>query len=79
MTYDWEKTITQDMMDKIDAILPRGVSLMGLAVANVDSVEAALIENTSSLTGNVIVDADVWRDIYGDASRIYDDQVKKIF
>ena len=75
MEYEWESEITQDLLDEIDAMLPEGIFLTGIAVFNDESVEGALIKRDDqpvSLAG-----ADIWKDVNGDAVRHYESAVAK--
>lgn len=78
MTYDWEKKITADKMAEIDALLPDGIHLIGLAVENASTCEAALIKHPECPSGGVLM-ADVFKDIQGDAERFYSDAVRGIW
>ena len=69
MTYDWEKKITPRLLDQISALLPKGISLVGLAVRNEKSAEGALVYAVPP-SGDVLC-LDVSRDIMGDAGSNY--------
>jgi hypothetical protein len=71
MEYDWEKDVDYDFIEEIvDCELPRGVVLVGLALANMDSVEGCLITNPIWV-GRDIAKMDIWKDIDGDAEKYY--------
>ena len=71
MEYDWEKDVEYDLIEqKIDIELPDGVVLVGLALANIESVEGCLIVNPHWVGGE-ISQMDVLQDVYGDAERNY--------
>lgn len=78
MQYDWEKKITQKTLRKINALLPDGLLLRGVAVENVMTAEAALIESPD-VKPNIMAMADVWRDILGDADQHYETYRKQLF
>ena len=69
MTYDWEKKIGPSILWQIDAILPDGITLMGVSVKNETRVEGALICAVPPLSD--IEYLDVSQDIMGDANRHY--------
>ena len=71
MEYDWEKDVEYDFIEqKIDIELPDGVVLVGLALANIESVEGCLIVNPLWIGGD-IAQMDVLQDVHGDAERNY--------
>ena len=71
MEYDWEKDVEYDFIEqKIDIWLPDGVALVGLALANMESVEGCLIVNPKWVGGD-IAKIDIMHDVYGDAERNY--------
>ena len=71
MEYDWEKDVEYDLIEqKIDRELPDGVVLVGLALANIESVEGCLIVNPHWVGGDM-AQIDVLQDVYGDAERHY--------
>ena len=71
MEYDWEKDVEYDFIEqKIDIWLPDGVALVGLALANMESVEGCLIVNPKWVGGD-IAQIDIMHDVYGDAERNY--------
>ena len=71
MEYDWEKDVEYDLLEqKIDIWLPDDVVLVGLAFANIESVEGCLIVNPDWV-GSEISQMDVLQDVYGDAERHY--------
>lgn len=74
MEYEWEKKVrTQIDFDAIEALLPDGYFLAGLAIADDESVEACLWR--CDIYGPSISDADIWKDISGDAERLYAESV----
>ena len=76
--YEWEGEITPDLMDAIDALLPDGIHLIGLAVDNADTAEGALILHPEVPAKGVLM-ADLFKDIKGDADAFYDVAVKSLF
>ena len=71
MEYDWEKDVEYDLIEqKIDIELPDDVVLVGLALANIESVEGCLIVNPHWIGGDM-AQMDVLQDVYGDAERNY--------
>ena len=71
MEYDWEKDVEYDFIEqKIDIWLPDDVVLVGLALANIESVEGCLIVNPHWV-GSEISQMDILQDVYGDAERNY--------
>jgi hypothetical protein len=71
MEYDWEKDVEYDLIEqKIDIWLPDDVVLVGLALANIESVEGCLIVNPHWV-GSEISQMDILQDVYGDAERNY--------
>ena len=67
MEYDWEKDVQYDFIEqKIDIWLPDCVALVGLALANMESVEGCLIVNPKWVGGD-IAQIDIMHDVYGDA------------
>lgn len=70
MRYEWEYEITQDMLNKINDILPDGLVLRGAAVENVISRQGAMVERTGDGYLDCIAPVDVWTDIKGDTDRI---------
>lgn len=71
MEYGWEKRISKATLDKINAMLPRGLHLVGLAVENLNTAEGALVCKHREVMNVAVSGADVWRDIYGDAANRY--------
>ena len=71
MEYDWEKDVEYDFIEQeIDIELPDDVVLVGLALANIESVEGCLIVNPHWVGGE-ISQMDILQDVYGDAERNY--------
>jgi hypothetical protein len=78
MKYTWEKKISQATIARMQALLPDGYVLRGVAVENHESVEAALIRNRGASSGNMEA-VDAWTDILGDAVRIFSDNRAILF
>lgn len=78
MRYDWEDKITQDMIRQMQDILPDGFMLCGVAVGYPFAVEGALIVAETTEPSGIFA-ADVWKDIDGDAQRIYGEAVENLF
>jgi hypothetical protein len=74
MTYEWEEDVTAELMEEIELMLPDGLSLIGLAVANDELAEAALIISDSYESGG-IKRMDELQDVSGDAQRHYEASV----
>jgi hypothetical protein len=76
--YEWENEITEefiaDMLKYINDGLPDNISAIGIAFAETEEVEGGLhiIDDIFSYPD---ADADVLKDINGDAARIYKDKV----
>lgn len=79
MKYDWENSVTEDLLARIDNLVftETGLTLAGLAVANGDVGEAALIHSTICEDQGV-TEADYRQDILGDAARQYSHSVESI-
>ena len=76
--YAWEKKISQKTIRAMEALLPDGCSLRGIAVQNDWAVEGALIRNRDASTGDMEA-VDVWQDIMADACRISGDNTAIVF
>lgn len=75
MKYDWEKKIEKRIdFDEMDFMLPKDYVVLGVAVANVESVEACFIPNPDWMDFkndpfNITL-IDLWGDVGGDVDRI---------
>lgn len=71
MTYDFSETITPILLETINAMLPAGITLRGVAVEQSATDEGALIQWEGSMTAYVAQDAAIWSSIVHDAQAIY--------
>ncbi len=80
MQYEWEYKIHESIED-ISDLLPEGFELVGLAVESVDTGEAALIDanHRGYMESGDVVEADVRKDILGDAMEQYEKARKAAF
>jgi hypothetical protein len=79
MVYDWEKQVISRMYKFMD-ILPDHLQIVGVAIENVDTGEGALIESNSlSAEFSDVTEADVRKDILGDAKQQYERAYRAIF
>ena len=76
--YDWEPEITQDVVLKMQACLPDGFSLVGVAVEHVDLCEGALIRNHEYAPTGVMA-CDLFKDVLADAAEAYNFAVTGTF
>lgn len=80
MTYEWESKITDEILAKVDDLIftETGLTVAGVAVANTETGEAALLP---SPTGEVssVTEADYRKDILGDAHDQYSEAVDTVF
>lgn len=76
MKYEWEDKISKELLDDIDEMLPDGLSLMGIAVAETQQCEAALIQTQPQYYEGLAL-MDVCADVCGDAERHYMGAMKK--
>jgi len=77
MKYEWEELVDQATMDEIDALLPEGIHLIGIAVDNAETCEGALIKREDVPTAGVLM-ADLFQDILGDAEEYYGKSVESM-
>jgi len=68
MKYDWEYEAL-DLLDA-DEEFPSHLRIIGVAVENTDTGEAALVSGDGPPTGCVI-EADVWQDVLADVEAKY--------
>lgn len=83
MTYDWESRIDDDLIDQVSQVVfaATGLTLAGLAVANMETGEAALVECETGERSDFI-EADYRQDILSDADAQYskaEDYSKQVF
>jgi hypothetical protein len=71
MEYEWERKITKRLLERLDAEMPAGLRLIGVAVEHVEGVEGALVTKDRQPTFGDVARADVWSDILGDARSRY--------
>jgi len=77
MIYEWEKEIDLEaIIEMANLDLPDHLSVIGLAVANTEYVEACL-KVTDVWVGNRIARLDALSDVRGDADRLYEECFKK--
>lgn len=75
MEYKWEKSARAALLKGKG--LPRKFRIVGFAVANDDTGEAALLR-VAEHDGSVTC-ADLWKDISGDAWKHYDTSLESVF
>jgi len=78
MKYDWEGRIDETIMDDIEALLPEGTHLIGVAVDNAETCEGALILRPSMPTAGLLM-TDLFQDILGDAQGYYNTAIEVTF
>jgi hypothetical protein len=77
MKYDWEKEIDlESIIDIANLDLPDHLSIIGLAVANTEQVEACL-KVKDEWVGNGMARMDVMSDVSGDAKSLYEKCFKR--
>jgi hypothetical protein len=69
MKYDWEDEALASFAE-MGEYLPPHLYIVGLAIENVETGEGALV-SLDTLPEATIIDADVWKDILGDANEKY--------
>jgi hypothetical protein len=81
MEYDWEKAARKKFLKMFPAHTihaPTGLVVIGIVVAEPELVEAAIIElDEADNWGGDLGAADIWKDVFGDADRIYDKYLKR--
>jgi hypothetical protein len=78
MKYEWDEETSELLSDIVAAAhvdLPENIVIVGIAVENTDTAEAALLPMVE--VGTSILDSDVWQDVLGDAQRIYNATCKR--
>ena len=81
MKYDWENEIKEmigevdDIIMQVDSILPKGCTVIGLVVANMETVEAATIR-MDDIVG--VAGADLWKDALGDVKATYGEAAERM-
>ena len=80
MQYDWESKITDDLLAEVENVLfeTTGLTLAGIAVANTDTGQAALVHSPTG-EGNSVIEADYRQDIMSDAETQYKKAVDLAF
>ena len=75
--YEWENhPAFAKALSELDSMMPEGVYCVGIAVANTETGEGALIlDDFAQDIESAVFDADVKKDILSDAKTLYDDSL----
>ena len=79
MKYDWEDLDFEFACEAAQESMPEEhFFVLGILVENASTGEAAIIPHPDVPLGGVLM-ADNWKDILGDATRLYSEAVERIF